>query len=85
MVTLVTLFNNIDSQGVILVLLIVFFGAIALVTFLLRLFLPGLRDKKGQIDEATAVQEELDRVLEHITDEELLAQMQQTDEDEDAN
>ncbi|HZJ89977.1 MAG TPA: hypothetical protein VFD05_04855 [Bacilli bacterium] len=83
MINLLLTFYSIDSPGVILVLLIVFFGAIALITFLLRLFLPGIREKKGLIDEATAVQEELDRVLEHITDEEVLAQMQnEADDDE---
>lgn len=85
MFTLLTNFYSIDSPGLILVLLIVFFGAIALVTFLLRFFLPGIREKKGLIDEATAVQEELDRVLEHITDEEVLAQMQKDIEDDESN
>lgn len=85
MLTLLTTFYSVDSPGLILVLLIVFFGAIALVTFLLRFFLPGVREKKGLIDEATAVQEELDRVLEHITDEEVLAQMQKENDEDETN
>ncbi|MGI6644244.1 MAG: hypothetical protein ACOX28_00535 [Bacilli bacterium] len=53
----------------ILFLILLFFGAIALVVFLLRKYVPGIKEKEGEIDEQRAVQEELDRVLEPIEEE----------------
>lgn len=72
-----------DNPFVILLLIILFFGAIALVVFLLRKFIPGVKEKGGKIDEATAVQEELDRVLEPIDDKEIKEKMDEYDENED--
>ncbi len=83
MLQLLRFYATIDSPVIILILLLVFFGAIALITFVLKFFVPGVREKGGQIDEKTAVQEELDRVLEHITDEEILAQMDEERADDD--
>ena len=66
------LLSSIDNPGIILLLIVLFFGAIALITFLLRKFIPGFKEKKGHISEEVAIQEELDRILEPITDEEVL-------------
>lgn len=74
---LLTILAAIDSPAVILLLLVIFFGVIAGITLILRLLIPGLKDKGGQIDEEIAVQEELERVLEPITDEEVLKAMEQ--------
>lgn len=70
---------TLDNPGLILLFLILFFGVIALITFLLRRFVPGLKDKGGKIDEEVAVQQELDRVLEPITDEKILAEIEKTE------
>lgn len=67
----------IESPGVILLLLVLFFGVIAGITFLLRRYIPGLKDRGGQVNEDIAIQEELDRVLEPITDEKVLAAMEE--------
>lgn len=83
MTNLLRFYATIDNPVIILILLLVFFGAIALVTFILHFFVPGTREKSGPIDESTAVKEELDRVLEHITDEEILAQMDEERADDD--
>lgn len=69
----------IDNPGLILLFLILFFGLIALVTFLLRRFIPGLKDKGGRVNEDVAVQQELERILEPITDEKILEEMKKTD------
>ncbi len=71
----------IDSPGLILLFLILFFGLIALITFLLRRFIPGLKEKGGRVNEQVAVQQELDRVLEPITDEKVLAEFEKADLD----
>lgn len=71
--------TSIDSPGLILLFLILFFGLIALITFLLRRFIPGLKDKGGKVNEDVAIQQELDRVLEPITDEKVLAEMEKTE------
>lgn len=70
---------TLDNPGLILLFLILFFGVIALITFLLRRFVPGLKVKGGKIDEEVAVQQELDRVLEPITDEKILAEIEKTE------
>lgn len=82
---LLTILAAIDSPAVILLLLVIFFGVIAGITLILRFLIPGLKDKGGQIDEEIAVQEELKRVLEPITDEEVLKAMEQetTNKDEE--
>ncbi len=69
------LLSSIDNPGIILLLIVLFFGAIALITFLLRKFIPGFKEKKGHISEEVAIQEELDRILEPITDEEVLSKL----------
>lgn len=70
----------IDNPGLILLFLILFFGLIALITFILRRIIPGLKDKGGVVNEEVAVQQELDRVLEPITDEKILAEIEKTDQ-----
>jgi hypothetical protein len=70
----------IDSPGLILLFLILFFGLIALVTFILRRFIPGLKEKGGRVNEQVAVQQELDRVLEPITDEKVLAEFEKVEQ-----
>ncbi|MFA5660274.1 MAG: hypothetical protein WC968_02630 [Bacilli bacterium] len=69
----------IDNPGLILLFLLLFFGLIALVTYLLRRFIPGLKDKGGHVNEDIAVQQELERILEPITDEKVLEEMKKTD------
>ncbi|OQC11261.1 MAG: hypothetical protein BWX74_00235 [Tenericutes bacterium ADurb.Bin087] len=71
----------IDSPGLILLFLILFFGLIALITFLLRRFIPGLKEKGGRVNEQVAVQQELERVLEPITDEKVLAEFEKVDQE----
>lgn len=75
----ITILATIDNPGLILLFLLLFFGLIALITYLLRRFIPGLKDKGGQVNEDVAIQEELDRVLEPITDVEILAEMDKND------
>jgi len=75
---LLPIFTKIDSPGMILLLLVLFFGLIAGVTLLLRWAIPGLKEKSGKVNEEIAVQQELDRVLEPITDEKVLAEMEKT-------
>ena len=75
----ITILATIDNPGLILLFLLLFFGLIALITYLLRRFVPGLKDKGGQVNEDVAIQEELDRVLEPITDVEILAEMDKND------
>lgn len=70
----------IDNPGLILLFLILFFGLIAIITFILRRIIPGLKDKGGVVNEEVAVQQELDRVLEPITDEKILAEIEKTDQ-----
>ena len=77
------IYASIDSPGVILVLLIVFFGVIAGITLLLHYVVPGMKDRGGHVNEDVAIQEELDRVLEPITDEEVLKAMQQQEKPKD--
>lgn len=72
---------ELTNPGLILLFLILFFGVIALITFILRNTIPGIKEKRGHIDEEVAVKEELDRILEPITDDEVLSAMNQ-DEDE---
>lgn len=67
--------SGIENPGVILLLLILFFGVIVAITIVIRNVLPGLKEKGGQINEEVAVQEDLDRILEPITDEETLKAM----------
>ncbi len=69
----------IDNPGLILLFLILFFGVIALITFILRRLIPGLKDKGGEVNEEVAIQQELDRVLEPITDEKILAEIEKTE------
>lgn len=69
----------IDNPGLILLFLLLFFGLIALVTYLLRRFIPGLKDKGGHVNEDIAVQQELERILEPITNEKVLEEMKKTD------
>lgn len=69
----------IDNPGLILLFLLLFFGLIALVTYLLRRFIPGFKDKGGHVNEDIAVQQELERILEPITDEKVLEEMKKTD------
>lgn len=79
------LLSSIENPGIILLLIVLFFGAIALITFLLRRFIPGLKEKKGEISEEVAVQEELDRILEPITDEEVLSKISTDEVHKDAD
>lgn len=71
----------IDSPGLILLFLLLFFGLIALITFIIRRLIPGLKDKGGRVNEQVAVQQELDRVLEPITDEKILAEFEKVDKE----
>lgn len=73
-------FLAIDSPGLILLFLLLFFGLIALITFLIRRFVPGLKEKGGKVNEEVAVQQELDRVLEPITDEKILAEFDKAEQ-----
>lgn len=53
-----------NNPIVILILLIAFFGLIALIVFLIQKFVPGLKDKdQATMSEEQQVKEELDRVL----------------------
>lgn len=81
----ITILAKIDSPVVILILLVVFFGIIAGVTLLLRYLIPGLKDRGGQVNEDIAIQEELNRVLEPITDEEILKAMSREETPKDEN
>lgn len=71
----------IDSPGLILLFLLLFFGLIALITFIIRRLIPDLKDKGGRVNEQVAVQQELDRVLEPITDEKILAEFEKVDKE----
>lgn len=66
---------SIDNPVVIILLLLLFFGAIVLFVFLLRMFIPGLRDKSGKVNEDVAVREELERVLQPIEDKDAKEEM----------
>lgn len=57
------MFYAITNDGLILLLLVVIFAGVALLVWVLRRLIPGIKDKEGKIDEEKAVQEELDRVL----------------------
>lgn len=70
------------EAGWILFFLILFFGVIALLAIVLRNMIPGFKDKKGPVDEEVAVQQELERVLEPITDEKVLAQLEEANKNE---
>lgn len=53
-----------DSPFVILILLLAFFGVLALIVWAIRKFVPGVDpDRKEKIDPDVALEEELDRVL----------------------
>ncbi|NCA96217.1 MAG: hypothetical protein EOM74_04475 [Methanomicrobia archaeon] len=65
------MFYAITNDGLILLLLIAIFAGVALLVWLLRNLIPGIKDKDGRIDHEKAVQEELDRVLVKIEEPEV--------------
>ena len=70
----------------ILAVILVDFGGIAILVYLLRKFLPGFKEKDEVVSEEQAIQEELERVLVSIEDEEAKKQMEQlnvADKDKD--
>lgn len=67
-----------DNPYFILLMIIVVFGLIAFVVFLLRKYVPGIKEKDEVVSEEDVVQEELDRVLVSVEDEEAKKQMEQS-------
>lgn len=67
---------SINNPGIIILLLLLFFGSIALLVFLLRMIIPGLKEKGGKVSEEVAVKEELERVLEPIEDKKTIEEME---------
>lgn len=66
-----------DNPYFILLIIILVFGLIALIVFLIRKFVPGIKEKEEKVSEEVAVQEELERILENVEDEEAKKQMEQ--------
>ncbi len=65
----------IDNPGIIIAILVVFFGLILLGVILVKKYVKPLQIKKPDLDEKEAAKEELDRILVPIEDEELQKQM----------
>jgi hypothetical protein len=55
---------------------LLFFGVLILVIILIKKHFSGLQIKKDDIDEKTAVQQELDRILVPIDDEDIKKEME---------
>lgn len=61
----------------ILAVILVVFAGIAVLVYFLRKYLPGFKEKEEKVSEEQAIQEELERVLVTIEDEETKKQMEQ--------
>lgn len=66
----------IDNPVVMLVVLIIFFGLLALVVFLLRKYIKAFRSDEKRVDRETAAKEDLDRILVPIKDEKTKEEME---------
>ena len=78
-----TLFlNEIATTFLILGGVILFFGIIVLVIILVKRNVPMFQTKKEEIDEDVALQEEMDRVLVPIEDEETIEEIEKIEKDE---
>lgn len=60
---------------IILFSLLAFFGLIVVAVIIAKKYIKGLQTKDEEIDEEVALEEELNRILEPIEDEEIKAQM----------
>ncbi|HMM00585.1 MAG TPA: hypothetical protein PKC96_04510 [Bacilli bacterium] len=58
-----TVYSILDNSLFVLLILLLFFGLIALLVYIIRKKVPAFRDDIKPTDEAKQVQEELDRVL----------------------
>lgn len=74
-----------DNPYFILLMIVLVFGLIAFIVFLLRKYVPGIKEKEEKVSEEEAVQEELDRVLEIVEDEEAKKQMEQVGQKSEKN
>ena len=73
-------FNAITSNPYfILGVILVVFAAIAIFVYLLRKVIPGFKEKEEPVSEEQAIEEELERVLVTIEDEETKKQMEKLD------
>jgi len=61
----------------ILAVILLVFGGIAILVYFLRKIIPGFKEKEEIVSEEQAVEEELERVLVTIEDEETKKQMEQ--------
>lgn len=64
-----------DNSGIIILILVAFFGLIVVGVILVKKYVKPLQIKKPEVDEKQALKEELDRVLVPVEDEEIKKQM----------
>lgn len=80
------IFSKSDMNPVFIpIIIIVFFGLIVVGIILVKKFVKPLQIKKPDIDEKEAVQEELDRVLVPVEDEEIQKQMEEAAKKDNIN
>ena len=80
------IFSKSDMNPIFIpIIIIVFFGLIVVGIILVKKFVKPLQIKKPDIDEKEAVQEELDRVLVPVEDEEIQKQMEEAAKKDNIN
>ncbi len=70
-----------DNPIFIIVGLVVFFGIIVLVVYLLRKYVQAFKNPDKKVDRETAAQQDLDRMLVPVDDEKTKAEMEKFNED----
>lgn len=79
---IITLASNTTNPIIVLLIILGIAGIIAIAAYIVyRLLHPKLK-KEEEIDESKLLQEELDRVLENVEDEDIKKQIEQYKEDE---
>lgn len=67
--------NILDNPGIVIAILVVFFGLIVIGVILVKKYVKPLQIDKPDIKEEDAIQEELDRILVPVEDEDIQKQM----------
>lgn len=76
---------NLNSPIFYVLYLLLAFGAIALIAFLCRRYIPGLRNENKPIDETKVAEEELNRILEPMNEENVEVKKEEEKKDDGAS